>query len=78
MAVVVYTTPTCVHCKSAKRYLQERKVPYKEIDVTKSAQGAQDVQRKSGQTGVPVIVVNGTVIVGFNRPKLAKALGVRE
>ncbi len=53
-------------------------MPFKEVDVSKSAQAAQELQRKSGQTGVPVILVNGTVIVGFNRPKLAKALGVRE
>jgi glutaredoxin len=53
-------------------------VPFKEVDVSKNSQGAQELQRKSGQTGVPVIIVNGTVIVGFNRPKLARTLGVRE
>lgn len=75
--VVVYTTPTCPHCKSAKRYLKERHIPFREIDVTRSADGASSLKRKSGQTGVPVIDVNGQVIVGFNRPKLDRALGIR-
>lgn len=46
--------------------------------MTKSATGAAELQRKSGQTGVPVIVVNGSVIVGFDRNKLVRALGVRD
>ncbi|MCL4318935.1 MAG: NrdH-redoxin [Firmicutes bacterium] len=58
--------------------MQERKVPFKEVDVTKGPAAAQELQRKSGQTGVPVIIVNGTVIVGFDRPKLVRALGVRD
>ncbi|AEW05077.1 glutaredoxin [Sulfobacillus acidophilus DSM 10332] len=75
--VIVYTTPTCPHCKSAKRYLSERKVPFREVDVTRSEEGLKSLKRKSGQTGVPVIDVNGQIIVGFNRPKLDRALGIR-
>lgn len=75
--VVVYTTPTCSYCRSAKRYLKERGIPYREVDVTRSAEGLASLKRKSGQTGVPVIDVNGQVIVGFNRPKLDRALGIR-
>jgi glutaredoxin len=57
--------------------LKERRIPFREIDVTRSADGAASLKRKSGQTGVPVIDVNGQVIVGFNRPKLDRALGIR-
>jgi glutaredoxin-like YruB-family protein len=75
--VLVYTTPTCPHCKSAKRYLRERQIPFREVDVTRSADAAANLKRRSGQTGVPVIDVNGQIIVGFNRPKLDRALGIR-
>lgn len=57
--------------------MKERKIPFHEVDVTKSEAGLKALQRKSGQTGVPVIDVNGTIVVGFNRPKLDKALGIR-
>ncbi len=74
--VTVYTTPTCPHCRSVKHYLKERRIPFTEVDVTKSEAGLKALQRKSGQTGVPVVDVNGTVVIGFNRPRLDRALGV--
>ena len=75
--VTVYTTPTCPHCRTVKHYLKERKIPFKELDITKNESALNSMKRKSGQTGVPVIDVNGTVVVGFNRPRLDRALGVR-
>jgi glutaredoxin 3 len=60
-----------------KRYLKERRVPYREVDVTRSAEGLAALKRRSGQTGVPVIDVNGQIVIGFNRPKLDRALGLR-
>ncbi len=57
--------------------MKERNIPFHEVDVTKSASNLQALKRKSGQTGVPVIDVNGTIVVGFNRPKLDRALGIR-
>jgi glutaredoxin 3 len=77
LAVVVYTTPSCPHCRSAKRFLSERHIPFQEVDVTKSERSVQELKRKSGQTGVPVIDVNGKIIVGFNTTKLIQALGLR-
>ncbi len=77
MAVVLYSTPTCPHCRSAKRFLTERHIPFREVDVARSAQAAQELQRRSGQTGVPVIDVNGKVIVGFDQQRLVQALGLR-
>jgi len=76
MAVVVYSTPTCPHCRSAKRFLAERHIPFRDVDVSRSAQAARELVRRSGQTGVPVIDVNGTVIVGFDQTRLRRALGL--
>jgi glutaredoxin 3 len=75
--VTVYTTQTCPHCRSVKRYLAERRIPFHEVDVSRSEEAMRRLQRKSGQTGVPVIDVNGQIVVGFNRSRLDRALGLR-
>jgi glutaredoxin-like YruB-family protein len=68
--VTIYTTPTCPWCHKAKAWLRDKKIRYKEIDVTSDRSGAEEMVRISGQTGVPVIVVGGEVIVGFNQNRL--------
>jgi glutaredoxin len=57
--------------------LTERRIPFREVNVAHSAQAAQELQRRSGQTGVPVIDVNGKIIIGFDQPRLVQALGLR-
>ncbi|MEM4254738.1 MAG: Uxx-star family glutaredoxin-like (seleno)protein [Candidatus Norongarragalinales archaeon] len=74
--VKIYTTPTCVYCSMAKKYFQENKVDYSEVDVTKDRAAANEMIEKSGQMGVPVIDVDGKIIVGFDRPALKEALGL--
>jgi len=51
--VIVFTTPTCSHCNSAKRYLREKGIKFKEVDVSRNQKAAQDMVRKTGQQGVP-------------------------
>jgi len=75
--VAIYTTPSCPHCRSAKQFLREHQVSFREIDVAHNPAAAREMVRKSGQMGVPVIDVNGTIIVGFDRPRLVRALGIR-
>ncbi len=72
--VIVYTTPTCHFCGAVKEYLTEKKVAYKEINVQADAQAADDMIRKSGQMGVPVIDIDDQIVVGFNKPKLDELL----
>lgn len=72
----IYTTPTCVYCKMAKAFFNEKGVQYTEKDVVTDMQARKEMVEKSGQLGVPVIDVQGTIIVGFDRDALAKALGV--
>ena len=74
MAVTIYTTPMCGYCRVAKDYFRTSHVPYTEYDVSVDQRKAEEMVRKSGQTGVPVIDVHGRVIVGFNRPEIEKAL----
>jgi len=72
--VLIYSTPTCPYCTMAKEFLKENKVPYKEFDVSKDRDKAQEMIEKSGQMGVPVIDISGTIIVGFDKEKMKKAL----
>lgn len=73
--IVVYSTPSCPYCTMAKEYLKERKLAFKEIDVSESEDAAQEMIAKSGQLGVPVLDIDGTIITGFNKVEINKALG---
>ncbi len=74
--VILFTTPTCTFCKKAKRYLRERGVPFKAVDVSRDPAAARDMVRRSGQQGVPVIDIGGKIVVGFDRPKIDRLLGL--
>jgi glutaredoxin 3 len=75
MKVVVYTTPTCSYCYQAKQFLSRQGVPYEEKNVAQDHRAAQEMIRVSGQQGVPVITVDGQVVIGFNQPRLMQLLG---
>ncbi|MFA6495350.1 MAG: Uxx-star family glutaredoxin-like (seleno)protein [Candidatus Paceibacterota bacterium] len=72
--VTIYTTTHCPYCKMAKDYFTERDVSYREVNVEADDEAAAEMIRKSGQMGVPVIEVKGTVIVGFDRDAIERAL----
>ena len=74
--VTIYSTPTCPYCKMAKEFLMEKNVEFTDIDVSRDQARAQEMIDKSGQMGVPVIDVDGNVMVGFDKKALAKAVGV--
>ncbi len=74
MAVALYSTPTCAYCRKAKDYLRQQKVQFTEYNVASDQVKADEMVRKSGQMGVPVIDVNGRIIVGFNQPEIERAL----
>jgi glutaredoxin 3 len=75
--VIVFTTPSCSWCRRVKQYLREHKVAFKEIDVSKNQSAARDIVRRTGQTGVPVILINNRPIVGFNRSLIDRLLGLK-
>ena len=74
MNVVIYTTPTCGYCYQAKEFLSRQGVPYVEKNVATDRRAAAEMVRVSGQQGVPVITVDGQVVVGFNQPRLRQLL----
>ena len=75
MEVKIYTTPTCGYCHQAKRFLSERGVKYTEHDVSRNKAAAEEMVHLTGQMGVPVIVVDGQVVTGFDRARLESLLG---
>jgi glutaredoxin 3 len=72
--VKVYTTPSCPYCKMAKDYLSGKNVKFTEIDVSKDLKAAKEIIEKSGQMGVPQIVIGETIIVGYDADEINKAL----
>ncbi len=73
--VIVFTTPSCPWCVRAKSYLKERRVPFREVDVSRDAAAARDLYRRSGQMGVPVVEIDGRPVVGFDRPQIDRLPG---
>ncbi|PIP60518.1 NrdH-redoxin [Candidatus Uhrbacteria bacterium CG22_combo_CG10-13_8_21_14_all_47_17] len=78
MKVKIYSTPTCPYCKLAKGYLTEHEIPFDDIDVSANSDVAQEMVKLSGQMGVPVIDVDGQIIVGWNKMALEEALAKRK
>ena len=74
--VTVYSTPTCPFCIRAKQYLKENNIQFTEIDVSEEHEKAQEMIDKSGQMGVPVIEIDGRIIVGFDKEKIKETLGI--
>ena len=76
-SVVIYSTPTCIYCKLEKEFLREHKIAFTEINVAEDTQAAQQMIMKSGQSGVPVTIIDGEIIVGFDKPALKKVLNIK-
>jgi glutaredoxin 3 len=75
--VTIYSTPTCGWCDVAKKYFGEHNVPFVVKDVSLDRQALQEMIGKTQQMGVPVIDINGTAIVGFNKPQIDRLLGIQ-
>lgn len=73
--VIVYSTQTCPYCHKVKDFLKEKEVEFEDIDVSTDQEKAKEMIEKSGQMGVPVIDINGKIIVGFDQAAIEEALG---
>ncbi len=72
--ITIYSTPTCGFCHMAKAYLKSKHIAYTERDITRDQAGMEWVYGHTGQLGVPVLDIDGTVILGFDRPRIDAAL----
>ncbi len=74
--VKVFSTPTCPYCVTLKEYLKDNNIEFEAIDVSEDKAGLDEMVKKSGQMGVPVITIDEDVIVGFDRAKIDKLLNI--
>ena len=72
--IIMYTTPTCGFCHMAKEYFKEKNLEYTTKDVTEDQEAYGEILSKSGQLGVPVIDIDGTIIIGFDKQKIDAAV----
>lgn len=75
--VIMFSTPMCSFCNQAKRYFREKSIKFRDVDVSKDQRAAADMQRRTRQTGVPVILINNRPIVGFDKIKINQMLGIK-
>ena len=75
--ITIYTTPYCAYCKMAKEYFKSKGLEYTEHDVMADVSKREEMVKKSGQLGVPVIDIDGKIIVGFDKPKINEYLGIK-
>jgi len=76
--VKVYSTPTCPFCVKAKEFLKEHNIEFEDIDVSKSQEAAKEMMDKTGQMGVPVLDIDGEIIIGFDVEKIRDVLGIKD
>jgi glutaredoxin-like YruB-family protein len=74
--VVVYSTPTCSWCNTLKAYLRQNNISFTDIDVSRDQKAADELVKRSGQMGVPQTDINGEIIVGFDKPRISRLLGL--
>jgi glutaredoxin 3 len=72
--VIIYTTPSCVYCKMSKDFFQKNGIQYEERNVAVDEKSREEMFAKSRQMGVPVIDVDGTIVIGFDKKNLEMLL----
>lgn len=77
MSIKVYSTNSCPYCTMAKEYLKEKNIAFEDINVNEDQEKAREMVEKSGQMGVPVLDINGEIVVGFDRAKIDSLLNLK-
>ena len=75
--IKIYSTPTCPWCKRAKAYLEEKGIAYESIDISSDQTAQKEMIERSGQMGVPVIDIDGQIVVGFDKEKIDEILKLK-
>lgn len=76
--VIIYSTPPCMYCHMAKAFFKENKIDYTDYDVSIDTQKREEMLKKTGQMAVPVIEIDGEIIIGFDKVRLSKLLGIEK
>ena len=76
--VKVYSNSTCPYCVTLKEFFKEHNIEFEDIDVSQDEKARDEMVEKSGQMGVPVIDINGEIVVGFDKEKISQLLKITE
>ena len=76
-SVIVFTAPACSWCRRVKQYLKKYNISFKEIDISRNTQAAKDIMRRTGQAGVPVVLIDNRPVVGFNKSMIDRLLEIK-
>ena len=74
--ITVYSTQACSFCIRLKQFLKENNIEFENIDISTNAEKTKEMVERSGQMGVPVIDIDGEIIIGFDKDKITQALGL--
>jgi glutaredoxin 3 len=76
--VRVFTTPACPYCYTLKEFLKEHNVEFEEVDVSKEEKAREEMIKKSGQMGTPIVEIDGEIVIGFDKEKINQLLKIKE
>ena len=76
--IKVYSTVTCPYCVTLKKFLKEHNIEFEDIDVSQDEKARDEVIKKSGQMGVPIVEIDREIVVGFDREKIKQLLKITE
>jgi len=74
--ICIFTVPHCIYCDNLKRFLREQKVRFEEINVSRDKEAKKVMIEQSGQKVVPILKIDDNIVIGFNRKKICKLLGI--
>ncbi|MEK6732211.1 MAG: glutaredoxin domain-containing protein [Candidatus Omnitrophota bacterium] len=74
--VKIYSTSTCHYCVMTKEFLKKNNIQFENIDVGVNREACKEMMDKSGQMGVPVLDIDGQIIVGFDKDAISKAISL--
>ena len=78
MTIKVFSTPSCPFCVTLKNFLKEHNIEFEDIDVSQDKVAQDEMIKKSGQMSVPVIEIDGQIVIGFDQGKIKKLLKITE
>ena len=76
--VKVFTTPACPYCFTLKEFLKEHNINFEEIDISQDEKTKDEIIKKSGAIGAPIIEIDGQIVVGFDKEKICKLLNIKD
>lgn len=76
--VKLFITPACPYCFTLKEFLKEHNINFEEIDISQNEKARDEIIKKSGQMGAPVIEIDGEIVIGFDKEKISKLLKIKD